>query len=136
MRDDPHAVTRAQGAPWRSIAHDVLRMLALAAIYFAASELGLSMAFVHTSVSPVWPPTGIAIAAVLLVGLRVWPGIFAGALVANLLTHVSGLAAAGIATGNTLEAVVAYALVRRFIGSRRPLDRAPDILRFVASPGC
>jgi signal transduction histidine kinase len=106
--------------------------LALAIVYFAASELGLSMAQMHTSVSPVWPPTGIAIASLLLAGSRLWPGVFIGALAANLSTGVGPAAAAGIATGNTLEALVAVGLVRRFIGNGSPLDTPAGVLRFVA----
>src|SRR5215210_6996758 len=79
-----------------------LSIVVLAAAYFAAGKFGLSLASVHTNVSPVWPPTGIALAAVLLLGYRVWPGIFLGALLTNLFTPVSILAASGIAIGNTL----------------------------------
>ena len=81
--------------------------LIVAIIYFAGAELGLSLASVHENVTPVWPPTGIAIASLLIFGPRVWPGVFVGALAANLLTHISIGSAIGIATGNTLEAVVA-----------------------------
>src|SRR5436189_2604003 len=62
-----------------------LIIFVVAAVYFGAAKLGLSFAFVHSSVSPIWPPAGIAIAAVLLFGNRVWPGIFLGALIANAL---------------------------------------------------
>ena len=52
--------------------------------YFAAARLGLSLAFVAEQVTVVWPPTGIALAALLLFGRRGWPGIWLGALAANL----------------------------------------------------
>src|SRR6185295_19262333 len=94
-------------------------------------ELGLSMAFVHISVSPVWPPTGIAIAAVLLFGSEVWPGIFGGAFIANLATGVGDVTAAGIAGGNTLEALAALWLLRRYVGTRNPLESALDVFAFV-----
>jgi integral membrane sensor domain MASE1 len=81
--------------------------LVVAIIYFAGAELGLSLASVHENVTAVWPPTGIAIASLLIFGRRVWPGIFLGALAANVLTHLPIGSAIGIATGNTLEAVVA-----------------------------
>jgi signal transduction histidine kinase len=109
--------------------------LLLAAVYFAASQLGLSMAEVHTSVSPVWPPTGIAIAALLMGGAGLWPGVFVGALVANLLTDVAPHAAAGIAVGNTLEALTAVFLVRRFIDGRDLLGSARNVIRFVLLAG-
>jgi signal transduction histidine kinase/CheY-like chemotaxis protein len=106
-------------------------LVAVAALYFAAAKLGLSMASVARQVSPVWPPTGIALAAVLLCGPRVWPGIALGALLANATTHEPLATAAGIALGNTLEALVAGWLLQW----RRPfgmaLDRLRDVLALV-----
>ncbi len=91
------------------------RYLGLAGIvtaaYFLAAELGLSLASVHTNVSPVWPPTGIAIAVLLIFGRRLWPAILIGAFLANLWTNVSVPVALGIAGGNTLEAVAASYLL-------------------------
>ena len=91
------------------------RYLGLAGIvtaaYFLAAALGLSLASVHTNVSPVWPPTGIAIAALLIFGRRLWPAILIGAFLANLWTNVSAPVALGIAGGNTLEAVAASYLL-------------------------
>ena len=86
----------------------------LALVYFAAAKLGLSLAAVHSNVTPVWPPTGIAIAALLIFGRRVWPGVFLGALATNVLTDIPAASAIGIAIGNTLEAVVAFCLQQRF----------------------
>lgn len=105
---------------------------AVAAIYVAAAELGLSLATTHKSVSLVWPPTGVALAALLLFGYRLWPGIALGAFVANALTDVSLPTAAGIALGNTLEALVGASLLRRFAGFRNSLDRLQDALGLVA----
>jgi PAS domain S-box-containing protein len=86
------------------------------------------MAFVAEQVSPVWPPTGIALAAVLLLGYRVWPGIWLGAFAANLGAHEPTGTAAGIALGNTLEALGGAWLLHR-IGSARPaLDRLREVL--------
>ena len=62
--------------------------LIVAVVYFAGAELGLSLASLHENVTPVWPPTGIAIAAVLIFGPRVLPGVFLGALAANLPTSL------------------------------------------------
>jgi PAS domain S-box-containing protein len=107
----------------------------VAVVYLAAAKLGLSLAFLHSSVSPVWPPTGVAIAAVLWLGYRVWPAILLGALMANLGTPVSVATAGGIAIGNTLEAVTAAFLVHRYIGSRSPFYRAQDVLKFVMIAG-
>ena len=109
-----------------------LSIVGLAAVYFAAAKFGLSLASVHTNVSPVWPPTGIALAAVLLLGYRVWPGIFLGALLTNLLTPVPAGTAVGIAVGNTLEAVTAVIALNAF-AFRPSLDRARDVFKFVAA---
>ena len=54
--------------------------------YFVAGKLGLILAFLHVSASPVWPPTGLALAALLLFGIRFWPAIFLGAFLVNLTT--------------------------------------------------
>src|SRR6185295_14355475 len=78
-----------------------IEVLAVAAVYFVAARIGLSFAYLHASVSPVWPPTGVAIAAALLLGYRIWPGIFIGAFLVNLLTPLPAETAAAIAAGNT-----------------------------------
>lgn len=103
------------------------RVAALAAVYLAAAALGLSLAGTHGNVSLVWPPAGIAIAALVLGGSRLWPGVALGAFVANALTGVSLGTAAGIAAGNTLEAVLGVWLLRR-AGFRPALDRVADVL--------
>ncbi len=108
----------------------LLSILVIAGLYFAAARLGLSLASVHTNVSPVWPPTGIASAAVLLLGYRVWPGILLGAFLANLLTPVPVATSVAIAIGNTLEALSTGFLLRSF-GFHTALDRARDVFKFV-----
>ena len=105
--------------------------LVLAAFYFAAAKLGLSLAIVHPSASAVWPPAGIALAAFLLFGNRVWPGIALGAFLANATTAGSLATSAGIAAGNTLEGVVGAWLVNRFAGGKEALSRPRDILKFI-----
>ena len=107
-------------------------ILIVAAVYFLAAKLGLSLAFLNASVSPVWPPTGVAIAVVFWLGYRAVPGVFLGALLANsLLTNVSFATTSGITIGNTLEAIAAVYLLRRFIGSRLPFNRVIDVLKFL-----
>jgi PAS domain S-box-containing protein len=107
-------------------------VIVVAGAYFLSAELGLSLAFLNASVSPVWPPTGVAIALVWWLGYRVMPGVFLGALVANLLlTHVPLATDFGIAVGNTAEAFTAVYLLRRSVGSRDPFNRATDVLRFL-----
>lgn len=106
-------------------------LIVVAVIYLAAAKLGLSLAFLNASVSPVWPPTGVAMAAVLLLGYRIAPAIFVGALVANLATGLPIATAGAIAVGNTLEAVSAGFLIHRFVGFHSPYYRARDVLKFV-----
>ena len=103
---------------------------ALVILYFVAGKVGLSFAFVHSNASAVWPPTGIALAAILLLGYRAAPAIFVGAFLVNITTAASMLSALGIAFGNMLEAVAAGYLVTRFAGGLATFSRARDILRF------
>lgn len=107
-----------------------LFLLALAAAYFAAGRLGLTLAFVNRSTTAVWPPTGMALAALLLLGNDVWPSVFVGAFFVNLLTAGTALTAVVIAGGNTLEAVLGASLVNRFAGGRHAFRRAEDVVRF------
>ena len=99
-----------------SVRHVRLWLIA-ATVYVAAAKLGFTMAFTAEQVTLVWPPTGLALAAMLIVGDEVWPGIFLGAFIANITTNEPFGVALGIATGNTLEAVAAARLMRRFAGT-------------------
>ncbi len=111
--------------------HPLLMILALAAVYYATAIFGLSLAFVNASASAVWPATGVALAALLLFGPRFWPGIFLGAFLANIITQGTWVTSLGIATGNTLEAVLAARLVNEFANGRNVLERAGDIFKFI-----
>lgn len=107
-------------------------MAGIAAIYFVAAKIGLSLAFMNVSVSPVWPPAGVAIAAILWFGYRAAPGVALGALLANyFLTDVPLAPSAVMAVGNTLEAVSAFYLLSHFAEARNPFNRAFDVLKFV-----
>ena len=109
-----------------------VQILAVAAVYFVAAKVGLSFAFVNASVSPVWPPTGVAIAAVLLLGYRIWPGIFLGAFLVNLITPLPLATAVAIAIGNTGESLSAFFLLRA-LGFHERFDRARDVFMFVTA---
>ena len=113
----------------------VVTPLALAAVYVAAGKLGLSLALVHASASAVWPPTGIALAAFLLLGRSAWPAIFAGAFLVNVTTAGSPATSLGIAIGNTLEGIAGAELVRRYAGGLAAFDRPSDVFRFFALAG-
>src|SRR5881394_2947715 len=92
----------------------VAQILALAGLYYYCGKFGLSLAFVNASASAIWPPTGLALAVLLLRGYRLWPGVFLGAFLVNIVTQGGVAITLGIATGNTLEALLAAWLVRRF----------------------
>ncbi len=103
----------------------------LAAVYFGGGKLGLSLASVEGIVTLVWPPTGIALAGLLLGGYRLWPGVFLGAFLVNILTDAPLAAVMGISVGNTLEAVTGAYLLRRLVGFRNSLERLRDVLGLV-----
>ena len=103
----------------------------LAIFYFVAGKFGLSLAFVNASASPVWPPTGIAFAAFLVLGSRAWPAILVGAFLVNVTTAGSVVTSIGIAIGNTLEGRLGAELVMLFANGRNVFDRSRDVFKFV-----
>jgi signal transduction histidine kinase len=113
--------------PWRAVGANA----ALAGVYFAGAKLGLSLTYVHPSVTAVWPPTGIALAAVLLLGTRVWPGIALGAFLANVTTAGNVGTSLAIACGNTLEAVVGAWMVTALAGGAAAFERPRTLFRFL-----
>jgi diguanylate cyclase (GGDEF)-like protein len=104
----------------------------LAAVYFIAGKLGLSMSFVEPGAAAVWPAAGITLAAFLILGYRVWPGIFIGAFLVNLTAAGSVLTSLGVATGNTLEGLAGAYLVIHWANGLNAFDRASDTFRFGA----
>jgi diguanylate cyclase (GGDEF)-like protein len=109
---------------------ELATLVVLAAVYFVAGKLGLRLAYVNASATPVWPCTGIALAAFLILGYRAWPAILAGAFLVNLTTAGTFATSLGIAAGNTLEGVVGCFLVNRFAAGRQVFERAQDIFKF------
>src|SRR6266404_5816582 len=107
----------------------------LAVIYCIAGKLGLMLASLHASASPVWPPAGIALAGLLLLGYRAWPGIFIGAFLVNVTSAGNVATAFAIATGNTLEAFVGAWLANRFSGRTNVFDRPQGVLKFALAAG-
>lgn len=102
----------------------------LATLYFAAGKLGLEFAYVHPSSTAVWPPTGISLAALIILGYRVWPGIFLGAFVVSVTTAGGVAASLGMALGNTLEGLTGAYFVNRFAGGRSAFDRAGGVFKY------
>jgi len=114
-----------------ALAKDLLTMAAIAIVYFVAGKLGLKLAYVHPSATAVWPPTGFTLAVFLLLGYRVWPGIFLGALLVNLTTAGSLPVCLGVAAGNTAEGLLGCYLLNKFAGGKRAFDSPQGITAFV-----
>jgi integral membrane sensor domain MASE1 len=108
-------------------------LAALTAAYVLAGKLGLLFASVHASATAVWPPSGIALAALLILGIRMWPAVAIGAFLVNLTTAGSIATSLGIALGNTLEAVVGVWLVGRLAHGRGAFERPRGIFAFTAA---
>ena len=126
------ATRRAQAfavdRPVRYLASVVL----LAGAYFFAAKLALLVAIPPGYATAVWPPSGIALASVLLLGSRIWPGIWLGASLVNVTVQSSLLAATLMGAGNTLEALAGALLIRAFVGSPGAFRRGEDVIKFVA----
>lgn len=101
--------------------------VALALVYFGTAKLGLELASTTPSVTAIWAPTGISLAALVLGGWRLVPGVIAGAFLANVTTDVPLHTTFGITIGNTAEAVLGALLFRR-LGASPRLDRLRDVL--------
>jgi signal transduction histidine kinase len=110
---------------------DPARVLVLAAVYVALGRLGLMMDAVSGFATLVWAPTGLSLAALLLYGPAVWPGIALGAFVVNILTGATPPVALGIAVGNTLEAVAGAYALRRVTGFSPKLETLRDTLALI-----
>ena len=87
-----------------SLGRYAIELFGIGLAYFVLAKIGLAVASIHPSASPIWPPTGLALAAVMLRGYRIWPAIFLSAFVANATTAGSIYTSSAIALGNTLEA--------------------------------
>jgi PAS domain S-box-containing protein len=117
----PRISKRVSGLP-------VIGLLTL--VYFIAGKFGLMLASLQASVSPVWPPAGIAFAALLVLGYRAWPAIFVGAFLVNVTTAGNVATSLAVASGNTLEAVCGAWLVNRFAGGTTVFDRPQGVFKF------
>jgi signal transduction histidine kinase len=111
------------------------RIVAIAALYVLAARAGLQLDAISGFAALVWPPTGIALAALLLGGYGLWPGVFLGAVIANVLTGAPILVAIGIGVGNSLEAVFGAYALRRIPRFRLSLDRVRDVIGLIFFAG-
>lgn len=105
-------------------------LFAVALAYFVLAKLGLQLASINPSASPIWAPTGVALAAVILAGLRIWPAILIGAFAANAATAGTLETSAVIAVGNTLEGVVGGYLITRWCGGSGTFATPARIAKF------
>ena len=117
----------------------IFNIILIAIIYLAAAKLGLMLAYSGTNATPIWAPTGIAIAAIYILGYRVWPGIAIGAFIANFIfltdlnlpLSISISVSLATAFGNTLEALTAVFLIRKFTKSNNFFEQTVDIVKFI-----
>src|SRR5262245_10116222 len=131
MRVESLALPTRPGGNWRlGLGPDAVAPILVGFAYFALADLGLRLASINPSATPVWPPTGLAIAASLLWGNRVAPAIFIGAFLVNQLTAGSILTSLAIASGNTLEAVIAGYLIKLWGEGERVFDTPNGVIKF------
>ncbi|MFC5213988.1 MASE1 domain-containing protein [Streptomyces coerulescens] len=114
----------------RDYAAHALRLTLVTAAYYGSAKLGLEQQLVRGQVTPFWPPTGIALVALLMWGLRMWPGIALGAFVVNVTLGPSILPVLAIVAGNTIAPVCAFLMLRR-VRFRPALDRLQDALALI-----
>jgi signal transduction histidine kinase len=107
------------------------KLMLIFGIYFATARIGLSLDAVSGFATLVWPPTGIALAALIILGYRYWPAIAAGAFLVNVVTGASPLVALGIAAGNTLEALTGAYLLKELPDFHISLSRVRDVLGLI-----
>jgi signal transduction histidine kinase len=124
------AVVSAGGVLLRALTY-VVQLVAIGAIYFFVERSALQFAAAYPSAAAIWPPAGLAFAAVLLGGYRVVPAIFAGAFVANALSSGPSYAAAAIAAGNAVEALAVGFLVDGWVEGRNTFTATTGVAKFV-----
>lgn len=107
-----------------------ITLLVLFVFYYFAAKGGLKFAFANASATAIWPPTGIALASMLIFGYWVWPSIFVGAFFVNLMTAGTVTTSLGIAFGNTLEGIVGAYLINRFACGKNAFDFTGNIFKF------
>jgi PAS domain S-box-containing protein len=119
-----------RSAQWAGLATYAAALVAVAAVYFVLAKFGLTLASVNPSATPIWPATGFAIAAVLLLGYRLLPAILVGAFLANATTAGSAATSAAIAIGNSLEALVAAWLINKWSNGRNTFESPIGVAKF------
>src|SRR2546425_9398898 len=109
------------------------RVVILTAFYFLGGLLGKKASFLSGSIALVWPPAGIALAAILLFGYRFWPGVALGAILFSLMDGVPlGFFTFGTAIGTTIGALTCAFLLKRFIRFDNAMERTRDVAGYIA----
>src|SRR5512137_2067773 len=120
----------------KKIVFYLIGVACLAVVYHLAARLGLQLAYVQQNTSPVWPPSGIALAALLLAGIRYWPGITLGVVAGSLLTGAPLGLSVGFGVANTLEALIGAHLLTRLLDFDLGIGRIRDVVGLVAAAAC
>ena len=103
----------------------------LALAYFVTARIGLSLSLLEHSVTAFWPPSGIALTALLLYGYRLWPAVLIGSFCANWVSGLPVLSVLGMASGSTLEALLGAYLLNRNKNFSIYLNEARDTFRLM-----
>lgn len=132
-------------SPFERLVTDVLQILAIALAYFLTGKLGTYLAIPPGYATAIWPPSGIALAGILLFGYRAWPGILIGSVLVNFSTSftggssseviISSLITFAIAGGAALQGVVGAYLLRRFAGFPNLLASEKEVFLFMLFGG-
>ncbi len=117
-------------AKLRAFARYLAALAVVTGVYYVLAKLGLQLASVNPSASPIWPPSGIALAAVLLGGLRMWPAILVGAFAANATTAGTLTTSVLIALGNTMEALAGGFLIMHWSGGAQTFTTPAWVAKF------
>ena len=121
---------RSGTARFSAAARHAAELVGVALVYFALAKCGFKLASLNPSASAIWPPTGFALAMALVRGPRLWPAVFIAALAANATTSGSLATSAAIASGNTLEALAGFYLIKKWIHGANPFVFPVDVAKF------
>ncbi len=130
------------GSRFRGATAYAIELVVIGAIYYVLAKTSLGLASINPNATPIWPPTGLALALILLRGYRIWPAFLIAAFAVNA-TVIAGSAihtttatmlvtSLAIGLGNTLEAVFGAYLLNRWSDGRNTFDTPAGVARFAA----
>jgi signal transduction histidine kinase len=129
---NPRSTRWGSSVTGASAARYALGVALLAGAYYGAAKLGLELAYLDGAVTALWPPVGVGIAALVIFGPRLWPGVVLGDLLVADFSSPLGTVL-GQTAGNTLEVLVGALLLRRLAGADVSMDRVRDIFALIAA---